>query len=103
MTALTWPRLQRRNIHRRGGWLRNLDPKALDVLVFYRFHRRSARGYIGLTSPEGRHYRIYLEPERPTLTCICGDYEFRHMFGSTLCKHGRGVRAGYNLARLEVV
>lgn len=68
--------------------------------MFYRFHRRSARGYIGVTSPEGNHYRVYLEPERPTLTCICGDYEHRHMFGSTLCKHGRGVRARYDLRTL---
>jgi len=98
---LTWPRL-RRDSKACCAWLDRLDPKALDVLMFYRFHRRSARGYIGMTSPEGRHYRIYLEPERPTLTCICGDYAFRHMFSSTLCKHGRGVRAGYNLARLAV-
>ena len=98
MTALSWPRL-RRDTSRCGGWLQQLDPKAADVLIGYRFHRRSGRGYVSLTSPEGRKYRVYLEPARPTLSCVCQDYFHRHMFGSTLCKHGRAIRAGYGLRK----
>lgn len=55
------------------------DDKALDVLMYYGFRRRSERGYVALKGPEGRISRVYLEDEG-FLTCTCADYLYRQIF-----------------------
>ena len=91
--TLRWPRKKRWNqcFKRLGG-----DGKATDALLFYAFHRRSDRGYVALTSPEGRGHRVYLEAEG-FLSCTCADYLFRRFNTFGQCKHGRAVAAAYGL------